>query len=50
VEHKEAKEPKHQNTNKEVASLQSQLLAKEHDIGSLQKRLTRQEKKTEDAN
>jgi len=50
AEHKEPREPKHQNTSKEVASLQHQLLAKEHDIGRLQKQLARQEKKTEDVN
>jgi len=50
AEHKEAKDSKHQYTSKEVASLQHQLLAREHDIGRLQKQLARQEKKTEDAN
>tara|TARA_B110000285_G_scaffold233275_1_gene306556 strand:- start:532 stop:912 length:381 start_codon:yes stop_codon:yes gene_type:complete len=50
VEHKEPREPKHQNTSKEVSSLQHQLLAKEHDIGRLQKQLARQEKKTEEHN
>jgi len=51
VEHKEPKEQKdHHNTSKEVASLQSQLLAKEHDVGRLQKQLARQEKKTDEAN
>jgi len=50
VEHTEPKEQKDHHTSKEVASLQSQLLAKEHDVGRLQKQLARQEKKTDEVN